>query len=441
MKKSDFLALLKVMNIHADQIEKIATDTGFLIRKSLVEPADILYAICCQSIHGTVSFNDVAAKIDAETDVSVSRQAIAKKTGKGSCVEFLKKILALVIIGRINKDEIDALRKAGKYKRILVQDSTIIGLPVRLFGVFSGVSNAHCSVCNARIQCVYDLITESFIFFTIDPYTKNDIKSAPELGIQQDDLVIRDRGYLTLNEIERHLTLGADCIYRYQSGMILLDRQTGERINLLAELQLKKKLDLQVVLNNKNRTKIRIVAVPVSEELANRRRMKAKKEAKREPGKECLALMSWSIFITTISEQEADYNFLLKVYSLRWRIEIIFKSWKSNMEFSKIHNVSEKQLSLILYARFIMIIIFIQYIFSPASMIAKSHLKKALSMIKVVRYLIKNTSKIIHVVKAIVNYKDKLCYHLKALAKYCSYDKRLRTNFEREFEEAFLPLG
>jgi hypothetical protein len=439
MKKSDFLALLNSMNIQADQIEKMATDTGFLIRKSLIEPADILYAICCQSTHGTVSFNDLAAKIDAETAVSVSRQAIAKKTGKESCVVFLKKILALVIISRIGKEEIDSLRKAGEFKRVLVQDSTIIGLPVRLFGFFSGVSNAHASVCNARIQCVYDLITESFICFTIDPYTKNDIKAAPELSIEKDDLVIRDRGYLTINEVERHLASGADCIYRHQSNMVLLDSQTGQRINLLAELQLKKQLDFEVILNNESRTKVRIVALPVSEEIANRRRMKAKKEAKKEPGKECLALMSWSIFITTISKQDADYNFLLRVYSLRWRIEIIFKSWKSNMEFSKIHNVSKKQLSLILYARFIMIIIYIQYIFSPARMIIKKQLKKELSMIKVVRYLIKNTSKIIQIAKAIENYHDKLCYHLNALARYCSYDKRARPNFEQEFDAAFLP--
>jgi hypothetical protein len=439
MKKSDFLALLNAMNIDAKQIEKTATDTGFLIRKSLVEPADILYAICCQSTHGTVSSNDLAAKIDAETAVSVSRQAIAKKTGKESCVDFLKKILALVIISRIGKAEIDSLRQAGKFKRVLVQDSTIIKLPVRLFGFFSGVSNAHSSVCNARIQCVYDLITESFIYFTIDSYTKNDMKAAPELTIKKDDLVIRDRGYLTIKEVERHLIAEADCIYRYQGNMVLLDSQTRERINLLAELQSKKQLDLHVILNNESSTKIRIVAVPVSEEIANRRRMKAKKEAKNEPSKDCLALMSWSIFVTTISRQEADYNFLLRVYSLRWRIEIIFKSWKSNMEFSKIHNVSKKQLSLILYARFIMIIIYIQYIFSPARMITKRQLKKELSMIKVVRYLIKNTSKIIQIVKAIAKYKDKLCYHLNALARYCSYDKRVRANFEQEFDAAFLP--
>jgi len=84
-----------------------------------------------------------------------------------------------------------------------------------------------------------------------------------------------------------------------------------------------------------------------------------------------LALMSWSIFITTIAEKDASYKLLFKIYSLRWRIEIIFKSWKSNMEFSKIHNVSKSQFSFILYARLIMVVIFIQYTFSPARIIIR----------------------------------------------------------------------
>ncbi len=167
-----------------------------------------------------------------------------------------------------------------------------------------------------------------------------------------------------------------------------------------------------VTLNDKNRTMVRIVAFPVSEEIANIRRMKAKKEKKKEPSKAYLELLSWSIFITTITLQEADYDFIFKAYSLRWRIEIIFKSWKSNMEFSKIHNVSKTQLSIILFARFIMIIICIQYIFSPARMIIIKHLEKFLSMLKVVRYLIKNPTKIISIVKELSNYKEKINYHM-----------------------------
>lgn len=53
-----------------------------------------------------------------------------------------------------------------------------------------------------------------------------------------------------------------------------------------------------------------------------------------------MELLSWSIYITTIPKQIADYKELFLIYGLRWRIEIIFKSWKSNLGFGKIHNVS-----------------------------------------------------------------------------------------------------
>jgi hypothetical protein len=435
MQKQDFLALLKAMKMGQDQISAMAASTGFLIRKKLVEPADLLYAICCQCIQGTVSFNDLAAKMDAGSAVSVSRQAIAKQMNKPSCTDFFKKIFARAIVSKIDKNDIHSIQHNNKCGRVLLQDSTITGLPTRLFEFFSGVSNEHATVCNARIQCVYDLITENFISFTIDPYSKNDLKAACELDLQPGDVVLRDRGYLTSGEIERHLQLKADCIYRHKGNMIYLDPQTGKPIDLLKQLKAKKKLDCIVSLNDKSATKVRLVAFPVTEQIANIRRMNAKKQMKHKPSKEYLQLLSWSIFITTLSADVADADFILKAYRLRWRIEVIFKSWKSNMEFDKIHNVSKTQLSLILFARFIMIIICIQYIFSPAKIIIKKHLQKDLSLIKVVRCLIKNPSKII--VTEVMTYRCRCSYHLTALARYCTYEKRNRANFAREFQASF----
>src|SRR3569833_118332 len=42
--------------------------------------------------------------------------------------------------------------------------------------------------------------------------------------------------------------------------------------------------------------------------------------------------------------------------------------------------------------------------------------------------------------KAIESNKDKPCTHLQTLARYCSYDKRIRANFEQEFDNAFTLL-
>ena len=140
------------------------------------------------------------------------------------------------------------------------------------------MANQSTKLCNARIQGVYDILNEQFISFSIDKYSKNDLKAAPELTLEQGDLSLRDRGYLINDEIQRHINAGADCIYRYKNKMCLLDTVTEKPLNLLAMLKNKSFLDLKVKLNNKDKTVVRLVAIPVTEEIANKRRMKAKKE-------------------------------------------------------------------------------------------------------------------------------------------------------------------
>jgi len=128
-----------------------------------------------------------------------------------------------VIGGKVNGlDTAETPPSAGfrGYRRVLVQDSTIVKLPTWLFPRFSGVSNQTSSVCNARIQAVFDLISARLLDFSIDSYTRNDIAAAPDLGLREGDLVLRDRGYLSAAEIQRHLEAGADFIYRHKSGSI-----------------------------------------------------------------------------------------------------------------------------------------------------------------------------------------------------------------------------
>ena len=62
--------------------------------------------------------------------------------------------------------------------------------------------------------------------------------------------------------------------------MCLLDAVTEKPIDLLDLLEKSQKLDLEIKLSNKDRTLVRLVAAPISEDIANIRRMKAKKEKK-----------------------------------------------------------------------------------------------------------------------------------------------------------------
>ncbi len=252
MSQEEFLQIIETQGLSKDEILDVAFKTGLIERKRNIMPKDILYSFCYESINGETSYNIVASRMEEATGISVSKQAVQQKMTKQS-KSFFQEILAIMIRNKIDKDELIHLKRKSKYKRILVQDSTIIKLPLRLFKLFSGVSNGKSKSTNARIQGIYDLLAEKFIYFSIDTYTKNDIKAASELELEDGDLVLRDRGYLDTNEIERHKKVGADCIYRSKFKLRILDQFTLKPLNLTKELKKNGNLDIMVRLNNKKK--------------------------------------------------------------------------------------------------------------------------------------------------------------------------------------------
>jgi len=207
---------------------------------------------------------------------------------------------------------------------------------------------------------------------------------------------------------------------------------------LLKYLKEKGSVDTMILAGSKEKYKVRIIAAPVSEEIANVRRMKAKKEShSKSPSKELLELMSWNIFVVTISAPEITFEIVLKIYGLRWRIENIFKTWKSNFNFDKIHNVSEQQLRVLIRARFIMIVLVNQHLFNPLLGKIKKISDKQFSMMKFMRYISRNIN-VIPKISDIQNISNNV---LQALIRYCTYDKRKRLNFEQKMEQAIQEIN
>jgi hypothetical protein len=437
MKKDDFIDLLNMLNISKEELLLIARKTGFVQRTRKIDSLDFLYSLVMESTKGIVSHNDIAVSIERDNGVSVSRQAIWKKVTE-NCVDYFKLILAIVIQNKIKKYNKGEQSMVGKFKRVLIQDSTIIKLPKCLFESFSGVSNAYSSVCNARIQGVYDLLSGRFISFSINPYSKNDISSATEMELQKDDLTLRDRGYLCVNELKRHLQCGAHCIFRYKMKMRFFDYNTNEPIDILSILKKRGSVDMIVRMNDRDRSAIRVVARPVDQKTADERRRKAKREMRgHQPGEKFLQLQSWTIFITTIAKEDADFNSLLDIYALRWRIEIIFKSWKSNLYFSSIHNVSLNQLLIIIMARMIMFIMILRVIYDPCKNLIYKHMNRDISLIKLTKYLTRNPIKLISILCELKAYSGFLGESISAVGRYCVYEKRNRKNFEQKLSRQF----
>lgn len=261
--------------------------------------------------------------------------------------------------------------------------------------------------------------------------------AADDLPVEPGDLVLRDRGYYKVGTINEMKKKGADSIALYKHKTKLFDPQSGDEINLLEYLTQFDEIDKIVDLGSQKLLRARIVACRVPEEVANTRRMRAKKESShKNPSREALALMSWTIIITTLDDTEISFETLYIIYGFRWRIENIFKTWKSNFNFSKIHNVSKNQFYTLMYARFTMIIM-MNKIYNHLSEIIKIKTRKVLSMMKFMRYIQNN-------IDTLRRFKKPDQIGQKALAavkRYCMYDSRERSNFENTFRQLTVNIG
>ncbi|MCP4266613.1 MAG: transposase [Candidatus Brocadiaceae bacterium] len=73
----------------------------------------------------------------------------------------------------------------------------------------------------------------------------------------------------------------------------------------------------------------------LKEEVANKRWMRIKKEAKKKgriPGTQSLALADWMVMTTNVPEKWIPYEMLWRTYTIRWQIELLIKQLKSALQ-------------------------------------------------------------------------------------------------------------
>lgn len=396
-----FDAFLRSLELNAEMIDELAWSTGWSkAQPRKISLAQLLLGLSLESVQGEASFNDLSSRLHLLTQNSgPSRQAVSKRINE-PLLKVLEALLAKAIAAKTDGPSLACQSPSlERYRRILIQDSTVVRLPGWLFTKFSGVSNAHQSVCHARIQAVYDIKNMAFLSFEICPYSDNDLAAAPRLELQKNDLVLRDRGYLTAAEVARHGKAGASCIYQHKTGTTYLDEESGKPIDLLAELRRNGSFERTVLLNNEEKTRVRLLSAPVSQEVANHRRMKAKKEAHgHSPSTEVLALMDSTLFLTSATEA---------------------------MDFSSI-----------LTMRLILITEGTNVLYRACHRHVKEHHDRELSLQKFLKRLARSPELAEMIARAFNDVaeppqavREETRHTWDHLARYCCYDKRKRKNF------------
>lgn len=224
------------------------------------------------------------------------------------------------------------------FKRVLIFDSSSWDVDPHLADVLPG-SSGQASAANCKLQVGYEYKHGELGFFKIDPGTRPDNAYTVQLPsfLQAGDLALFDQGYFKLETLAQTAHKGAFFLTRFPVKTTLRKAETSDPINLENALYRlpEDTYQFQVIIGGRDgapEVSCRLICLRVSEKVANERRRKLLKQARkkgRTPSNTLLALCDWTLLVTNLAETDLPLEMAWRLYSLRWQIELLFKQLKS----------------------------------------------------------------------------------------------------------------
>jgi len=418
----------KLLDLPYDDIARKCNFTKRLSGK--ITPLSWIKAFCCLASGHSTSLRNCAWLLGLLNQTVLSKQAVRKRLiSQGS--EFLKQVLAHLISQSAHLPKLRSNGVLAKFNRVLIQDSTVIQLPKRLADTYKGCSNQSPEiVALMRIQAVLDILSETFVHFSLSAYTRNDQAASADIIeiAKTGDLLIRDLGYYVIKVLASFSDKGISFISRLKPAAIISDPESGNEIDLLALLRKMIRLDQPVILGRKFTMPVRLVAIPLPESVANERRRKARlrRDKRNDYSETYYALLGWQILITNVDQDLLSAKDLSDIYALRWQIEIVFKTWKSFLGFEKIsQNASAIQVEALIYARLIYAVLFHIVFWRVLQPGLESKKRQPTSLLKAID-IISNLSSLL-IARAFENTHHDVV--MAAFYKHTAYDRRKRQNY------------
>lgn len=348
-------------------------------------------------------------------------------------VDFVKALLKEVLQKQVYQTSIEQLSSnlLSSFNRVLLEDSMCLKLPSNLSNFFPGAHSSKGAVATARIQARMDLVSGQTTHLEIQSFRDNDQKFGPHIlhTLQAGDLVIRDLGYYRLAILRLINWMNAFFLSRYRFGTNVYDGLTQEQINLNALLKEAKKkgtqvLELQVFIGAQQMLPVRLVAIRVPQQVEQERRRKALKDRNQthNHSKEYYENLAWTILITNVSSDVWSPKQMLQVYGFRWRIEIVFKAWKSHFNFERLFSSKQSLTPPRAMITLCLLLIWITLFFVSAFNFFLSKVyntkQRFVSILKFAKFFKEHFEQLI-------NCPDE-DFFVELVAKHCVYDKRLK---------------
>ena len=377
------------------QIEACARRTGFVRRTSKLTGKVFLALVTFGTWSTrTTSLGQLAAKAaQLPTPVDISPEALHQRMTQRA-VAFLRVLLQRAFAQLHTGTIVGDPELFAAFTAVHIADSTGFELPAALKERFPG-SGGGASTAGAKIQLVWEYLSHSFAHLALVAGTLPDnkyIDTVIKLA-QPGALFLFDLGYFKVSALALIAQAEAYFLTRLNHQTALSTAVAGrlQRTELPALLhgESRSLVEHLVYLGAGERLAVRLIAARVPEAVVNARRRKARATAKKRgytPSQAHLTLLAWNLFITNVPSTVWTPMTICKAYSLRWQVELVFKSWKSDLHLATLPTKTETPTLCYLYGRLLLIVLV--YALCPALRTALwTRQQRELSFLKLVRYL------------------------------------------------------
>lgn len=417
-------------------IEKLAIESGF-DRSSrhkvdaLSYVASFFYCIgnCSITLQGW------ANSLMSLFTISVSKQAMDKRSSQERQADFCQDLLNKCIETQLSDRKLGthSIKLLEGFEQVYLQDSTCLSLPEKCAEFFPGShSNAGNTTATARLQVTTCLRTDELVDVHLTNYRKNDQGDAYRIieKLKPGDLLIRDQGYFVLDAFKQIEQVSAFYLSRLKAGVHVFDAN-DQQLDLLKAFKSRKRngitvFEQQVKVGAKAKLDCRMIVTEVPEKVFKERKAKALKNrsAKANHSQEYLELLRWNVLLTNAPASTLPREKATKIYRLRWRIEILFKCWKSAFKLQEVFSNSKQinparvRITILLYLAYILLFFTSSYVTLANEV--KNKYKVAISIVKYAKFFADNRALLI-----VDSWSELWVEHL---ARSCAYGKRNRKN-------------
>jgi hypothetical protein len=381
--------------IPVNWLNGFAKKLGFCKRStSRFTPLEYLRLMIVQaSSHRGLSLNDCCnILVNTNPRAQMQPQSLWERINSQASVEFLRGIYE-----KVSSHCFQILENAiplpevlkNTFTSIIIEDSTCISLNEKLSSSFRGTGGS-ASKAGLKLHTIFNPINGECKILDVYEAVKTDNSISDKIleGLQAFSLIIRDLGFFNQTVFRKIEEKEAFFISRLSPSVnVYLNKDDKDAIDL-PELMSKSfkhlnKIEIMVYLGNKERLPVRLIIHRVPEDVANKRRRKAK-------SKGCALKQAYSrwlgftYFITNASQEMLPSDLVGVLYRMRWQIELMYKTWKSFLRLDFLNGFKLERIRALLYSKLITIML-IKFLHQAAAYFTNQIFQREISMMKLVK--------------------------------------------------------